>query len=107
MLGDKRLFFCKSIPNLTELYNELEAFPKGTYSDQVCSISLLVNHFGNFASMVAGNPVSLDERKERMYFDRIHGLGKYAGMVQDSTILATQGPTNPMRDPLAEAGLFG
>lgn len=102
MLGDKRLFFCKSIPNLTELYNELEAFPRGTFSDQVCSISLLVNHFGNFASMMVGTPVSIDDRKERLQHDRIYGLGQFAGMVQDSSLLATQGQGTPYYDPLKD-----
>lgn len=101
MLGDKRLFFCKSIPNLTELFNELEAFPKGTFSDQVCSLSLLVNHFGNFASMIAGTPQSLDDRMERAHYDRIYGQGRYAGFVQDATILATQGQST-YYDPLSE-----
>lgn len=101
LLGDKRLFFCKSIPNLTELYNELEQFPNGTFTDQCCSLSLLVNHFGNFANMIAGTPVSLNDRQERLHYDRIYGRGQFAGQVIDQTLISAQGQST-YYDPLSD-----
>jgi phage terminase large subunit-like protein len=47
LLGKNRLYFSLEIPDLTYLYDELEAFPpaKGGHDDIVDAISLLVNTF--------------------------------------------------------------
>ena len=68
LLGDGRLFFWKGMPGLEEVYGELEAFPKGTFSDIVCSLSLLINHFGKTVdALVCAQPITINERKELTY----------------------------------------
>ena len=107
LLGDGRLYFWKSMDGLQELYNELEAFPKGTYTDIVCSLSLLVNHFSNFADTSPVAPVNVSDQMERLRRDVVYGLGQFAPRVIDSTMMAAQGgPQEYDRDPLSEAGLF-
>lgn len=107
LLGDGRLFFWKGMTGLEELYNELEAFPKGTYTDIVCSLSLLVNHFSAFADTSPVAPPSVSDSMERARLNQIYGLGRYAGQVQDATILANNnGVVEVDRDPLAESGLY-
>jgi phage terminase large subunit-like protein len=109
LLGDGRLYFWKAMAGLEELYNELEAFPKGTFTDIVCSLSLLVNHFQSFAETQPMLPVNVTDRVERLRRDLIYGLGPFAKMAEDGGQLALQGgiPQEPDRDPIAEAGLFG
>jgi len=108
LLGDGRLYFWKAMAGLEELYNELEAFPKGTFTDIVCSLSLLVNHFQNFAETQPMLPVNVTDRVERLRRDLIYGLGPFAKQVEDGQVLAMQGgiPQMPDRDPIADAGLY-
>ena len=93
---------------LEELYNELEAFPKGTFTDIVCSLSLLVNHFSNFAETQPMLPVSVTDRVEKLRRDLIYGLGAFAPRVEDGMAIAMHGgiPQEADRDPIAEAGLY-
>jgi phage terminase large subunit-like protein len=107
LLGDGRLYFWKAMSGLEELYNELEAFPKGVYTDIVCSLSLLVNHFSAFADTSPVAPPSVTDSMERTRLNQIYGLGKFAPQVQDSTIISNSGGVQEFdRDPLAESGLF-
>ena len=108
LLGDGRLYFWKAMSGLEELYNELEAFPKGTYTDIVCSLSLLVNHFSSFADTSPVAPPNVSDSMERLRLNQIYGLGKFAPAVQDATMMsANGGPQEYDRDPMAEAGLLG
>ena len=106
LLGDGRLYFWKAMSGLEELYNELEAFPKGTYTDIVCSLSLLVNHFSAFADTSPVPQTTVTDSMERLRRDLVYGLGAFAPRVQDATMLATQGPQEFDRDPIAESGLY-
>jgi phage terminase large subunit-like protein len=108
LLGDGRLYFWKAMAGLEELYNELEAFPKGTFTDIVCSLSLLVNHFQNFAETQPMLPVSIGDRMERLRRDLIYGIGPFAKHAEDGAMLAMQGgmPQELDHDPMAEAGLY-
>jgi phage terminase large subunit-like protein len=108
LLGDGRLYFWKAMAGLEELYNELEAFPKGTFTDIVCSLSLLVNHFQSFAETQPMLPVNVTDRMERLRRDIVYGLGPFAKQVEDGQALMMQGgvPQEPDRDPIAEAGLY-
>ena len=107
LLGDGRLYFHKGMSGLEELYNELEAFPKGTYTDIVCSLSLLVNHFSNFADTTATPPVNITDQQEKLRMDLIYGLGQFAPRVTDATMMANNGgPQEVDTDPLSQAGLF-
>jgi len=106
LLGSGRLFFWKAMAGLGEIYNELESFPKGAYKDIVCSLSLLVNHFSNYADISVYTPISINDRMDRVKHDMIYGLGAFAPKVQDSTLIALQGPNEMDRDPITEAGLF-
>jgi phage terminase large subunit-like protein len=107
LLGDGRLYFWKAMTGLEELYNELEAFPKGVYTDIVCSLSLLVNHFSAFADTSPVAPPNVTDSMERARLNQIYGLGKFAPQVQDATMMANSGgPQELDRDPLAESGLY-
>jgi len=107
LLGDGRLYFTKQIDGLPDIYNELEAFPKGTFTDIACSLSLLVNHFANYADTRALAPPDLSEQMERLHRDRIYGLGRFAPQTFDQTMIAYQQGEQPTdHDPLAAAGLF-
>lgn len=108
LLGDGRLFFWKAMSGLEELYNELEAFPKGTYTDIVCSLSLLVNHFSAFADTSPVAPVSVSDNMERLRTQLIYGLGPFAKQAEDGAMLAAQGgvPQELDHDPIAAAGLY-
>jgi phage terminase large subunit-like protein len=107
MLGTGRLFFWKSMTGLQDAYNEMEAFPKGTFTDIVCSLSLLVNHFSNFTyAVMPTEPIFITERMERVQRDMVYGLGAYAPKVQDQTMIALQGEQDVDYDPLAQSGLY-
>lgn len=107
LLGDGRLYFWKAMSGLEEFYNELEAFPKGTYTDIVCSLSLLVNHFSCFADTSPMPQTTVTDSMERLRLNQIYGLGAFAPQVQDSTILAYNNGVQELdRDPLAESGLY-
>ena len=107
LLGDGRLYFWKAINGLEEMYNELEAFPKGQFTDIVCSLSLLVNHFSNFAETAPYQPIAVSDRIESLRHQMIYGLGPFAPRVQDGTMMAMQGgPQETDRDPLSESGLY-
>lgn len=106
LLGNGRLFFWKACAGLAEVYNELESFPKGLYKDIVCSLSLLVNHFSNYADISVYTPISINDRMDKARHDLIYGLGAFAPKVQDSTLMALQGPNELDRDPMSDAGLF-
>ena len=108
LLGDGRLYFWKAMSGLEETYNELEAFPKGTYTDIVCSLSLLVNHFSSFADTIPLPQTTITDSMERLRLNQIYGLGSFAPAVQDATMMASNGgPQEYDRDPMAEAGLLG
>ena len=108
LLGDGRLYFWKAMTGLEELYNELEAFPKGTYTDIVCSLSLLVNHFSAFADTSPVAQTTVTDSMERLRRDLVYGLGAFAPRVQDSTMMANNGgPQELDHDPIAAAGLLG
>jgi phage terminase large subunit-like protein len=108
LLGDGRLYFWKAMTGLEELYNELEAFPKGTYTDIVCSLSLLVNHFNAFADTSPLPQTTVTDSMEKLRRDLVYGLGAFAPRVQDATAMAySSGPQEYDRDPVAEAGLMG
>jgi phage terminase large subunit-like protein len=107
LLGDGRLFFWKAMSGLEELYNELEAFPKGTYTDIVCSLSLLVNHFNAFADTSPQPQTTVTDSMEKLRRDLVYGLGQFAPRVQDSTQMAYNGgPQETDVDPIAQAGLY-
>jgi len=101
LLGKGALFFWKSMTGLQELYNELEQFPKGQYTDICCSLSLLVNHFGNYAEFQAAPQIPYDERLEKLKYERIYGIGRFAPMVTDQTLISSQGQS-VYYDPLAD-----
>ena len=107
LLGDGRLYFTKQIDGLTEIYDELEAFPKGKFTDIVCSLSLLCNHFSNYTNTFPTQQPSMSDYMERVQRDRIYGLGRYAPQTFDQTMIAFQQGEQPLdSDPLAAAGLF-
>ncbi len=108
LLGSGRLFFWKSVEALQDVYNEMESFPKGTFTDIVCSLSLLVNHFSNFTySALPQEPIFINDKMERLQRDMVYGLGAFAPKVQDQTMIAMQGgEQEPDYDPLAQSGLF-
>jgi len=107
LLGSRQLFFWKAIDTLQDIYNELEAFPKGQFKDIVCSLSLLVNHFSNFAYVAPQEPIYINERMERIQRDMVYGLGAFAPKVQDQTMISAQGGEQDLDyDPLAQSGLF-
>lgn len=108
LLGDGRLYFWKAMAGLEELYNELEAFPKGTFTDIVCSLSLLVNHFQAFAETQPMIPVNVNDRMEKLRRDLVYGIGQFARQTEDGMAMAAQGgvPQEADRDPIAEAGLY-
>lgn len=107
LLGSGQLFFCKTIAGLADIYNELEAFPKGTYTDIVCSLSLLVNHFGNIPNAALYQPITVSERMEKLRHQLIYGLGPFAPKVQDATMIAMSGGIQELDvDPLQQAGVY-
>jgi hypothetical protein len=107
LLGSHQLFFWKAMNGLEEVYNELESFPKGQFKDIVCSLSLLVNHFSNFAYVAPQEPIFINEKMERIQRDRVYGLGAFAPQVQDQTMIAMQGGEQELDyDPLSNAGLY-
>lgn len=103
LLGNGQLHFWKSMSNLPDVYNELEAFPKGQFTDIVCSLSLLVNHFFNFMFMVQPQePIFINNKMERLQLDMVYGLGAFAPKVQDQTLISAQGPDEVDYDPLGD-----
>lgn len=106
LLGDGRLYFCKQIDALPDIYSELESFPKGTFTDIVCSLSLLVNHFSSYINSTPTQPISISETMEKLHHDRIYGLGVFAPQVIDQTLMAAQGAQETDVDPLSAAGLY-
>ena len=108
LLGDGRLFFWKAMAGLEEVYNELEAFPKGTFTDIVCSLSLLVNHFSAFADTTPVAPVNVSDNMERLRTQLIYGLGPFAPKVEDAAIMAGNAgrPQEVDIDPFAQAGIY-
>lgn len=107
LLGDGRLFFTKHTDGLSEIYDELEAFPKGKFTDIVCSLSLMCNHFSNYTNTFPVQPINVSETMEKLHLDRIYGLGAFAPQTIDQTLMvANGGPQEMDSDPLSAAGLY-
>lgn len=82
LLGKGRLFFSLEIPDITYLYDELEAFPPGSkgHDDIVDAISLLVNTFMPAHEMEEAyhsSPLSVTPSpKETSWDRRIYGIDR-------------------------------
>jgi predicted phage terminase large subunit-like protein len=87
-LGDERLLFSNSCPNLDDLYEELSKFGTAAalHDDIVDSLSLLITQFASYAEMEGRLTAQQSDfnpnPKSGSMYNMIHGLGKYAEQVQ-------------------------
>lgn len=99
-LGDDRLLFSNSCPNLEEMYDELSKFgtAAGLHDDIVDSLSLLLNQFSGYAEMegklTAQQANFNPDPFSKQGYDMIHGLGRYAGLQE----MQTENPEMSHRD---------
>jgi phage terminase large subunit-like protein len=82
-LGDDRLKFVNTCPNLDDLYEEVSKFgtAAATHDDIVDALAILVNEFASYADVDAKmQAASLDyqpDPKGKSFYDQVYGLGKY------------------------------
>lgn len=82
-LGDDRLKFVNTCPNLDDLYEEVSKFgtAAATHDDIVDALAILVNEFASYADVDAKmQAASLDyqpDPKGKSFYDQVYGLGRY------------------------------
>jgi phage terminase large subunit-like protein len=82
-LGDDRLKFVNTCPNLDELYEELSKFgtASSTHDDIVDALAILVNEFASYADisarMQAASTDYTPDPKGKSFYDQVYGLGTY------------------------------
>jgi phage terminase large subunit-like protein len=83
-LGDDRLKFVNTCPNLDDLYDELSKFgtAASTHDDIVDALAILVNQFGSYADIDAKMQAAASEYtpdpKGKSFYDQVYGLGQYS-----------------------------
>ena len=83
-LGDDRLKFVNTCPNLDDLYDELSKFgtAASTHDDIVDALAILVNQFGAYADIDAKIQAAANEYtpdpKGKSFYDQVYGLGQYS-----------------------------
>lgn len=82
-LGDDRLKFINTCPNLEEMYDELSKFgtAASTHDDIVDALSILVNQFAGYADiegkMTSASSEYVSDPKQKLWYDQTYGVGKY------------------------------
>jgi phage terminase large subunit-like protein len=83
LIGDDRLKFVNTCPNLDELYDEVSKFgtASSVHDDIVDALAILVNEFASYAEIQAKmDAVSTEytpDPKGKSFYDQVYGLGKY------------------------------
>lgn len=82
-LGDDRIKFVNTCPNLTDLYDELSKFgtAAGIHDDIVDALAIMVNEFAGYADIDAKVQAASTEYtpdpKGKSFYDQVYGLGSY------------------------------
>lgn len=83
MLGDDRMKFVNTCPNLNDLYDELSKFGTAAslHDDIVDALAILVNEYSSYADiearMQAASTEYTPDPKGKSFYDQVYGLGKY------------------------------
>ncbi len=83
LIGDDRLKFVNTCPNLEELFDEVSKFgtASSVHDDIVDALAILVNEFASYAEIQAKMEASATEYvpdpKGKSFYDQVYGLGKY------------------------------
>lgn len=107
-LGDDRLLFSNSCPNLEDVYDEMEKFGTAAsqHDDIVDALGLLINQFASYADMegklTSQQPDFIPDPKAKIFYDHVHSAAKYQEMQMENPDMSAQEIVKAHMDSISE-----